>query len=300
MSVYYFNITYRCNSNCIFCAANHPIDKNTSEISVDEFRKTLLDLNVGSRDRVIINGGEPTVHRDFWAILDAISECGAKIDLYSNGVKMQNEAFAKKLLSYKYIHIRIPLFGAQQSTHDLMTGVKGNFVATTRGLDHLCKYLHKNASLEIKLLLSRATVNENPKIYELITARWLCENTRITLNPLLISECVVQRKDLMIDTYENLMKESEPLISKALNDGVDFTFGLIPYCTYPSMAWVERYHGQIDVSKNMFYASPGYQKALDKSDHRKRCRVCKYFGECNGFSKSYIDYFGEDVIKPIL
>lgn len=299
MGVYYFNITYRCNSNCIFCAANHPIDNDNREMLLEDFEQILIRNNVNENDLVIINGGEPTIHRNFWAFLDAINNLKASIDLFSNGKLFKNPAFVRRITQYSNIHIRIPLFGSTAELHDRLTGMSGNFNDTTQGLDLLCQYICKNITLEIKLLLSRATVLENERIYDLIKSRWLGKGVRISLNPLLISECVIQQKEIMMDTYENLMIKSEPLIKKALSDGIDFSVSLIPYCSFPNRELIEKCCGR-NCGGNMFYADPNCTKTLDHLSQRKSCNKCYYISRCNGFPKNYISYYGEEVIKPFI
>ena len=39
MRVFYFNITYACNSRCKFCAANHPIlTDDNSQMTLEQFK----------------------------------------------------------------------------------------------------------------------------------------------------------------------------------------------------------------------------------------------------------------------
>lgn len=298
MAVYYFNITYRCNSNCIFCAANHPLWQDESEMSLEEFKSRLNENHVGENDRVIVNGGEPTIHRDFWKILDLIDETGATIDLFTNGMLFSNEDTAKRILEYENLHLRIPLFGSRPETHDFLTGGIGHFVATTKALDHLCHHIRGHATLEIKLLMSKITNEENEAIYDMITKRWTHPAIRVSLNPLLISECVIQHKDLFVEDYGTMMIKSERLIRKALADGADFSVALVPYCTFPNDELLNMCRGR-NCGGNMFYASPGQTKQLDRLEWRKPCLTCVYVKECNGFSQNYISYFGADVMKPV-
>ena len=74
MSIYYFNITYRCNSRCMFCAADIPINSSCHEMQIEDFRNELDKENVGENDRVIVNGGEPTLHKDFFLFLDELHD----------------------------------------------------------------------------------------------------------------------------------------------------------------------------------------------------------------------------------
>lgn len=299
MNIFYFNITYRCNSNCIFCAANHPLWQDNSEMTADEFKQILDERHVAAGDRVIVNGGEPTVHKEFWTILDTIDQRGATIDLFTNGIRLRDESFAKRLLKYDNLHIRIPLFGSTGELHDRLTGVPGNFEATTEALDHLIRNIRGHVTIEIKLLMSKATIEDNERIYDLIRERWQHEAVRISLNPLLISECVIQQKDIMIDTYESMMQKSEALIRRALAEGVDFSVALVPYCTYPNEELLHMCRGR-RCGGNMFYASPGYQKNINRMAWRNPCLQCKYVSECNGFSKNYVEYFGSGVMKPFV
>lgn len=298
MSTYYFNITYRCNSNCIFCAADHPLENDNREMSLSEFNNVLDKCHVESGDRVIINGGEPTVHKDFWAILDAVKMRGATIDLFTNGKKLADNNFAVRVLDYDNIHVRVPLFGSTPEKHDFLTGIKGNFEATTMGLDNLYNNMRGHATLEIKLLMSKATIPENEKIYELIKSRWNHEAIRVSLNPLLISDCVIQQKDMFIDTYEAMMIQSEPLIRRAYADGTDFSVALVPFCAFPNEELLNMCRGRKAGGK-FHYASPGFTKKVNEHEWDQPCHKCLYYGECNGFSKKYVEYLGEGVMKPI-
>ena len=295
MSTYYFNITYRCNSNCIFCAADHPLENDNREMSLSEFNNVLDKCHVDSGDRVIVNGGEPTVHKDFWAILDAVKMRGATIDLFTNGKKLADNNFAVRVLNYDNIHIRVPLFGSTPEKHDFLTGIKGNFEATTMGLDNLYNNMRGHATLEIKLLMSKATIPENEKIYELIKSRWNHEAIRVSLNPLLISDCVIQQKDTLINTYESMMIQSESLIRRAYVDRTDFSVALVPFCTFPNKELLNMCRGR-NVGGKFHYASPGFTKTVEEHEWDQPCHKCLYYGECNGFSKKYIEYFGEEVM----
>lgn len=300
MSIYYFNITYRCNSRCMFCAADIPINSSCHEMQIEDFRNELDKENVGENDRVIVNGGEPTLHKDFFLFLDEIYKRGAKIDLYSNGMRFQDENFSKQVLHYENIHVRIPLFGANADFHDALTGCNGSFVAVTTGLDHLCKHIQRPATLEIKMLLSRATITQNEKIYELICSRWKNSQVNISLNPLLISETVIKKKELFIETYSRMMELSCELLEKAYGRSPQLSLGLIPFCVYPKEDLFHKYNHTLRERKKTYY----YSDPMRKGNKENRfdldgCNACIYKGTCPEFPMSYLQYFGIDEIKPI-
>lgn len=299
MRVLYFNITYRCNSNCLFCAADHPLEQETEEMPLKEFEELLERRQVGAGDRVIVNGGEPTIHRDFFGILDAINICGAQIDLFTNGTLFKDEAFMKHLISYPRIYIRVPLFGGTAETHDQLTGHVGGFDAVCSGLDYIVKHPGNGIWLEIKMLLSRFTVSENEKILDLANRRWKAPHVLLSLNPLLISRCVVNRKDMFIDTYRNLLRDSEPMVQHMVSAGWNYSMDLIPFCAFPDADMMSLCRGQ-SVLLDHYYADPkGNNCQINEMKERERCMKCRYVWNCNGFPESYIRYFGKEEMKPI-
>lgn len=298
MRVFYFNITYRCNSRCMFCAANHPLLEEDNEMSLEEFESVLRENNVGANDRVIVNGGEPTMHRHFFEILDAVERYGATIDLFTNGMRFVQKEFADKTLIHRKLYIRVPLFGSSAKVHDTLTGCPGSFQRVVKGLDYLCQHLSTGNRLEIKLLLSKATISENEGIYTLVKQRWSNPEIVLSLNPLLISECVKMHKDLFIDTYENMLNQSDRLIRKIQADHMNFSMALIPFCAFPNEELLKLCHGNT-IIKDSYYTDPVTRKKVDEMKGREACLKCRYVSRCNGYPDSYIKYFGSQVMKPI-
>lgn len=299
MRVFYFNITYRCNSSCMFCAADHPILQEEQEMTLEEFKQILDQHQIQKGHRIILNGGEPTIHRDFFGIIDAVHDRGAKIDLFTNGMMFSDTDFSDRVLSYPNLCIRVPLFGASAQMHDRLTGVRGSFEKVIKGLDYICDKLGNDSTLEIKMLMSRITVPENEKIYEMTFRRWRKPNVKLSLNPLLISECVIRNKELFIDTYENMMRDSVPLVHRIIEDGWPFSMDLIPYCAFPDDEMIALCRGNVSVDES-FYADPNEQIIVDEMKGREPCRECCYAKRCNGYPESYVAYFGPEVMKPIM
>lgn len=299
MRVFYFNITYRCNSCCMFCAADHPLQHEEKEMSLAEFDEILKANKVGKDDRVIVNGGEPTIHRDFFGFLDLIGNRGATIDLFSNGIRFAKKEFADRVLSHKKLYIRIPLFGGTADVHDTLTGCPGGFDSVTKGLDYICGHLEEENGLEIKMLLSKITISENEKIYKLAQERWNQSQVGLSLNPLLISNCVIHSKDMFIDTYERMLENSAALIQKIHTDKRKFSMALIPFCAFPNDELMKLCHGN-KILEESFYADPSNKIVVDEMKGREPCFKCKFAKRCSGYPESYVRYFGKTVMKPFI
>jgi 7,8-dihydro-6-hydroxymethylpterin dimethyltransferase len=96
-------ITDHCNLSCPVCYADSGPSRQTHR-SLETVERMLdaIVANEGEPDVVQISGGEPTLHPDFFAILDAAKRRPIKhLMLNTNGIRIaQDEAFAQRLAKY--------------------------------------------------------------------------------------------------------------------------------------------------------------------------------------------------------
>ena len=98
-------ITDACNLNCPVCYSESGTHRAGQHRSMEQI-KFMLDRiveNEGEPDVVQISGGEPTIHPQFWDILDEAKRRPIKhLMLNTNGVKIAAEPdFAKRLATYQ-------------------------------------------------------------------------------------------------------------------------------------------------------------------------------------------------------
>lgn len=70
----YFEITNQCNLNCATCYNRSGINKEHLEISVTKLNESINMLSAYGLERVLISGGEPTLHSDFDNVLELVNE----------------------------------------------------------------------------------------------------------------------------------------------------------------------------------------------------------------------------------
>lgn len=96
-------ITDNCNLNCPVCYAESGPHRETHK-SLDEVLRMLdaVVANEGEADVVQLSGGEPTLHPQFWDILDAAKARPIKhVMVNTNGIAIaQDPAFAQRLAGY--------------------------------------------------------------------------------------------------------------------------------------------------------------------------------------------------------
>lgn len=96
-------ITDHCNLNCPVCYAESGTHRQTHKPLADVIR--MLDAvvaNEGEADVMQLSGGEPTLHPQFWEILDAAKARPIKhVMVNTNGIRIaQDPAFVRRLASY--------------------------------------------------------------------------------------------------------------------------------------------------------------------------------------------------------
>lgn len=97
-------ITDRCNLKCPTCyASSGPEAGRHRTLAEIEFMLDTVVENEGEPDIVQISGGEPTLHPDFFAVMDAAKRRPIRhLMLNTNGIRIAREpGFAERLAAYK-------------------------------------------------------------------------------------------------------------------------------------------------------------------------------------------------------
>ena len=96
-------VTDHCNLQCPICYAESGPSRNQYR-SLDHIQRMIdaVVRNEGEPDIVQISGGEPTLHPDFFAILDRAKAAPIRhLMVNTNGIRIaEDEAFAKRLAGY--------------------------------------------------------------------------------------------------------------------------------------------------------------------------------------------------------
>jgi len=133
-------ITDRCNLSCPTCyAMSSPHYGRHRTVEEVEKMLNIIVANEGEPDVVQISGGEPTVHPDFFAIMDvAKSKPIRHLMLNTNGIRIAKDfEFAKKLATYApdfEIYLQFDSFKPEALQH-----LRGEDLTATRmkALEHL-------------------------------------------------------------------------------------------------------------------------------------------------------------------
>jgi MoaA/NifB/PqqE/SkfB family radical SAM enzyme len=105
-------VTNKCNLRCKGCFVEQRL--NTEEMSLETYKRHILDNN-DLIQKVIIMGGEPTLHKDLLKMIDFNRSLNLKTTIYTNGINL-------KLLDsddLNDIEVRVGVYGAFSSEKPL-------------------------------------------------------------------------------------------------------------------------------------------------------------------------------------
>lgn len=121
-----FEITQSCNLTCPTCyAGSSPLNK--SFMSVDRFTELLdglLAKGKGDADLIQLSGGEPTIHPQFFEIVEIALERGIKqVYVNTNAIKLSRRPFAERLASYgSRVSVYLQFDGFRSTTYQELRG----------------------------------------------------------------------------------------------------------------------------------------------------------------------------------
>ena len=158
-----WNLTRRCNLNCIHCYSLSANVNFPGELSTDEIFKIMEDLRASGVPVLILSGGEPLIRPDIFAISKRAKELGFYLGLSTNGALI-DEPMADRLAAVGYDYLGISLDGVG-AVHDRFRRVPGCFNASLRGI-RLCR--DRGLKVGLRFTLTERNVDSLPAVFDLM------------------------------------------------------------------------------------------------------------------------------------
>lgn len=113
-----------CNHRCVFCYYKNRLHEKFTFDMVKE--RIDIAYEYGCRD-VDLSGGESSIRKDFFEILDYCTSKGMKVSTVSNGWKFADFEFIKEAHKHGLNEILFSLHGSDSDLHDSIVKHKGAF-----------------------------------------------------------------------------------------------------------------------------------------------------------------------------
>lgn len=131
-----WELTYACNLSCSHCLSSSG-RRDPDELSTDECKAIIDELERMQVFYVNIGGGEPTVRPDFWELVDYATAHNVGVKFSTNGIKITPEV-ASRLAASDYVDVQISLDGASREVNDHVRG-EGSFDTALAAMSNLAE-----------------------------------------------------------------------------------------------------------------------------------------------------------------
>jgi len=297
---------FSCNNNCIMCTTK-PKEENYKDRTTEEIIK---DLEMGVKQnfkKVEFTGGEPTIRKDILELIKYAKNLGYQdIAISTNGRMLSYDDFAKKIIEHGVRRVNFSLYGHNAQLHDAVTRTPKTFEQTIRGIKNVFKY-------ETSVPDLRVVVNT---VVSSLNYKHLIEISKFTssLGVKLFNILDLIPDGFAKDSYKTLAVKMNDLsrslnnLERILNKFYLVTFFDFPLCLFSANLRENSYttfvtaQERITTAKQVGYKPRRFKKeegdvCLDIHKERiKLCENCKFYKECGGVWKDYLDLYGEKEI----
>ena len=129
-----WELTYACNLQCVHCLSSSG-RRDPRELTTEECEAVIDELQRMQVFYINIGGGEPTIRKDFWHLVQYAVDHGVGVKFSTNGSGI-DAAVAEQLAASDYVDVQISIDGADADTNDHVRGA-GSFATAVQAMEHL-------------------------------------------------------------------------------------------------------------------------------------------------------------------
>ncbi|QNU66188.1 radical SAM protein [Ruminiclostridium herbifermentans] len=308
MFVFDLKVGYSCNNQCAHCIIElnknqlkqikKPLDRTTSECmqEIDESYK-MFENSAEKYHEIVITGGEATIRPDFINLCDYIMNKGInRIQLQTNGRKLSDMNFAKKLVSCYPIFFTIALHGPNSDIHDKVTRKAGSFDETVKGIENIVSL---GGNIIGKIVLSKINfsyLKETVMLFESLGVK------RINI-AFPHSGIRDERFFNYVPTYKSIRDSVVETLNYAKEHFMDVDTETVPFCF---LEGYEEFVAELRAKNYKMIGDPVNQPKFDWKKLRIEikskadiCKECLMNMLCEGVWEEYISNYGQEEFVPL-
>ncbi|MCK9554922.1 radical SAM protein [bacterium] len=151
--IVFIEVTPRCNMNCPICY----IDASTkgSDIPFEDIKRMIQKVKESDPEtHLVLIGGEPTIHKDFFKILDLVRDAGLMKRCYlaTNGITLSDEKFCKKVYDAGIRWYYLAFDGVNKETCKKIRGSYRSYEASRKTIENLRKFKRAKIVLSVTMV----------------------------------------------------------------------------------------------------------------------------------------------------
>ena len=270
--VFYTNIIYRCNNNCINCISHNTANKSKDDIfSMEDLARLHEEENICSSDLFIISGGEPTLSPYFESIVNYLKTLNCNIVIYTNGTNL----IKQELLDYPNLRLIVPLYGLEKSHNQIIRNQTG-FYRTTQFLKN-CSLSEK---IDLKILISDET-NYSEILSIILKYRNNCKRIHI-------SGITDKTFRPIFSKYSDIAN----IINFMITEKIEFKLSNIPLCRLNCIMKILESNDikTLFSSNRTFFVNNRHLREINynkPTNWYKKCKNCKFNKVCTNTNLKY-------------
>ena len=313
-----WELTRRCNLNCVHCRAGSERGPYPGELGTDKCLQILDQISKVGKPIVILTGGEPLLREDLFDLAEYGNQIGLRMVMATNGTLLTPE-IVERMKSSGIKRVSISIDGADEQQHDRFRNVPGAFKGALEGIDQLKK---RGVEFQINTTVARHNLEEIEKILKLAVDLGAVAHHLFLLVPTGRAKSMVNQEIDAIQ-YERLlhwfyrMRDKVPLHLKATcaphyyrilrqeagrkGEKVDFaTYGLdavtrgclggTSFCFISNQGvvqpcgYLEKNCGNLkeDSFQVVWEESKVFRQLRDFTTYEGKCGRCEYMSSCGG------------------
>jgi pyruvate-formate lyase-activating enzyme len=165
-SRHWVRLTRLCNQRCLFCldAWNH----NGTYIDTAQLMQYIALGHQLGRERLILSGGEPTIHPDYVKFIRHGRKVGYDwIQTVSNGMMFAYPEFTRKCLNAGLDEVTMSVHGHTARIQDRLCGVKGAFDKAIQGIRNIRALSGGRTVINIDVVINKQNIKHLRDIIDL-------------------------------------------------------------------------------------------------------------------------------------
>lgn len=299
-------VGYSCNNDCVHCVIKNykqslMRESKSLDLSFEQIKKI---LDVEDFSSVVLTGGEVTIRKDFFKILDELRRRKVNVILQTNGRRFMSLDFVSRFVVYN-VSCVVAVHGPNESVHDRVTKRAGSFLETVQGVRNL---IESGVYVSIKYVVT----NYNKDcIFE--TVRF-CEELGVDHVDVAFAHFTqgdIRRFYELIPRYKDIKDEIRGVIEYARfrDKFPKLTFESVPNCILGRGN--ERFSSdnlqafrRLNKVRSSVQAVNQSKKDWNvlRDDNKKKfekCKGCVYDMICLGPWREYYEVYGDDEFEPL-
>jgi radical SAM protein with 4Fe4S-binding SPASM domain len=130
-------LTYDCNNKCGHCYVERK--QEGKPLTFEQWKEVLDRIWAAGIPHVCFTGGEPTLYEDLARLIEYAEDIGIVTGLITNGRRLANESYTRKLIEAGLDHVQITLESHDEKIHDEMVCAPGAWKETVEGIKNAVK-----------------------------------------------------------------------------------------------------------------------------------------------------------------